>query len=650
MMLLVLILPRHAAAQSKQAGGYPPYQAAFAKAAGKLSVETPPAGPVWIQPQALPEKEACTSCHLGVADNHFLYARLPYRRHGGHDVEDHPPEQFGCTVCHGGAPAGLSFSSAGHAPPADPARRKQWDKYDAYQPLEAQGMVPRKWITGRCVVCHAATQLPRGAEPYQAARHVVAHRRCTACHQFDDNPSEHVHVATDLRGLGSKVGGKWLRAYLRSPHAFRPASAMPAFRMPDDALRELSDYLLSRKNEHIPWKTGPPSADAADRGREFVRRRGCATCHDIPGIDDRGFIEQHKVGPSLARVGEKLNPEWIRVWLADPHALRPKTAMPRFRFARGEADDIAAFLASLRNKGAPTPSEAPAARGNAGRAEEIASKYHCAACHHIDGLSLGPVERTDLRNVGPHVLARVAGGAQTGQPLEGADGLFHRDASSPRELVPDADRDPLLTFLAGQVKLPVAAAFVRPAPPSPHAFVPAGPAAKLVEEKRCLTCHSIRGTGGDIGPDLSFAGSKLKRAWIVKFLQSPEPIRPINRARMPNLGLTEQESQTLADWIERDLKTPEVDAKPPDLDLAFSFVGAAKVKSPYGCITCHQIGAEGGKVGPELTHVGSRLKASWIYHWIENPKRWIPTVRMPVFKEMTGEDRAAITRYLSEQQ
>ena len=54
-------------------------------------------------------------------------------------------------------------------------------------------------------------------------------------------------------------------------------------------------------------------------------------------------------------------------------------------------------------------------------------------------------------------------------------------------------------------------------------------------------------------------------------------------------------------------------------------------------------------MGPELTQVGIRLKTQWIYHWIQNPKRWVADVRMPAF-EMKEEDLQAITRYLSERQ
>ena len=94
--------------------------------------------------------------------------------------------------------------------------------------------------------------------------------------------------------------------------------------------------------------------------------------------------------------------------------------------------------------------------------------------------------------------------------------------------------------------------------------------------------------------------------------------------------------------------TAQVDKQPGLPCFAFSFVGAAKVKSPYGCITCHRIGEEAGRVGPELTQVGSRLTSKWIYHWIRNPQQWKPDVRMPKF-EMNEEDLLAITRFLSEQ-
>ncbi|MFQ5730721.1 MAG: c-type cytochrome [Planctomycetaceae bacterium] len=650
--------------RNKQAGEFPTYQKAFAAAARKLGSPSSPSGPVWIQPEALKTKEACTSCHLGINDKRFLYARLPYRRHSGHYLEDHPSKRFGCTVCHGGVADGLTFAAAGHPTPADPARRQQWKQHYLWRPPGTGGMLPLKFIAGRCAVCHSGSQPPPGAEPYTTARAVVAKKQCTSCHSFRDEPKQHIRTAVQLDGLGSKVGDSWLRDFLKNPQAWHHsadgksaepingAAAMPAYAFDAAEVKTLADYLLSLKRGDIAWGTEDPARDAAAvaRGRKQVASRRCQTCHDIPGMTEKGFLPIHKIGPPLARVGEKLNPGWIRQWLKDPHALRPQAAMPRFRFKPNEIEDIAAFLSSLRRKGAAPAAAGPSAAAStpdAKQAARVATKYGCVACHSIKGLDLDPPSRTDLSKVGPQVLARLAEVGMRLKTLEGAAGVFHRKPHTPRLFAAGEPVTPVLTFLAGETEVPIAKNFRRLPSKQRAPFAPTGAVAKLVKERRCLSCHSIRGTGGDVGPDLTFAGSKLNRDWLIRFLQNPTPIRPMNRARMPNLGLTPEEARQLADWIGSTLKSEEVEKSKVDLDLAFSFVGASKIKSPYGCITCHHIGKEGGRVGPELTLVGDRLKTNWIYNWIRNPQHWKPDVRMPNFK-MKEEDLSAVTLYLSE--
>lgn len=39
-----------------------------------------------------------------------------------------------------------------------------------------------------------------------------------------------------------------------------------------------------------------------------------------------------------------------------------------------------------------------------------------------------------------------------------------------------------------------------------------------------------------------------------------------------------------------------------------------------GCLTCHELGKGGGKVGAVLTDVGSRRDAEWLHDWIKDPK------------------------------
>ncbi len=64
-----------------------------------------------------------------------------------------------------------------------------------------------------------------------------------------------------------------------------------------------------------------------------------------------------------------------------------------------------------------------------------------------------------------------------------------------------------------------------------------------------------------------------------------------------------------------------------------------------GCKACHQIGSDGGSVGPILTNVGSRLTEGYIYKQLENPQALIPDIVEPNYG-FTEEERINLTRYL----
>jgi cytochrome c oxidase subunit 2 len=76
-----------------------------------------------------------------------------------------------------------------------------------------------------------------------------------------------------------------------------------------------------------------------------------------------------------------------------------------------------------------------------------------------------------------------------------------------------------------------------------------------------------------------------------------------------------------------------------------------------GCQNCHEIRgtAAAGRVGPDLTHVGSRrtLAALTIsntprslYQWITDPQRIKPGARMPGFASLPASERHALVSYL----
>lgn len=64
------------------------------------------------------------------------------------------------------------------------------------------------------------------------------------------------------------------------------------------------------------------------------------------------------------------------------------------------------------------------------------------------------------------------------------------------------------------------------------------------------------------------------------------------------------------------------------------------------CESCHRIGDEGGRVGPDLSRSGFRLNPQWIYRWTKYPEAIRPNTKMPSFG-MTDDEAIAITAYLS---
>ena len=89
-----------------------------------------------------------------------------------------------------------------------------------------------------------------------------------------------------------------------------------------------------------------------DRGRVAIRQYGCQTCHVIPGVTGADAL----VGPPLngiasrAYIGGVLSnsSDHMILWLRDPQAFEPLSAMPALGLTDDDARDIAAYLYTLR--------------------------------------------------------------------------------------------------------------------------------------------------------------------------------------------------------------------------------------------------------------------------------------------------------------
>jgi len=97
----------------------------------------------------------------------------------------------------------------------------------------------------------------------------------------------------------------------------------------------------------------PPVAGDAARGKQLIAQYACNVCHVVPGTQG----PQGALGPSLAGVASRPvisqgvvqnTPANLRQFIQNPASLNPQSAMPPIGFPDADAQDITAFLLTLR--------------------------------------------------------------------------------------------------------------------------------------------------------------------------------------------------------------------------------------------------------------------------------------------------------------
>lgn len=180
---------------------------------------------------------------------------------------------------------------------------------------------------------------------------------------------------------------------------------------------------------------------------------------------------------------------------------------------------------------------------------------------------------------------------------------------------------------------------IRPAsPPLPHDSLKVfsdwysknGDDASLIDQgeklfrkkKSCFACHQLEDEGGLLGPDLSRAGFSYTPEWIFTWLGNPQQIKP--QSKMPNLGLNNEECRAISAFL-ASLKGEKLKKKwdaylasPGDpvkgKKLFFDSEGKAN------CGKCHTVNGQGGKVGPQLSFVGTSRTQAFLLESILKPK------------------------------
>lgn len=75
--------------------------------------------------------------------------------------------------------------------------------------------------------------------------------------------------------------------------------------------------------------------------------------------------------------------------------------------------------------------------------------------------------------------------------------------------------------------------------------------ATVYQSQRCKDCHTLKGKGGAVGPNLTSVGSRRSRDYIVQQIKDPKSHNP--STEMPSFRdeLSEQQINDLADYLSR---------------------------------------------------------------------------------------------------
>ena len=198
---------------------------------------------------------------------------------------------------------------------------------------------------------------------------------------------EQKKVGPSLKEVRVKMHKEWIPVWLENPHAYRPTTKMPAFRLDKEQREAIAAYI---------WQSGVQGQlpvqkpGDATHGKELFETRGCLGCHSVG--EGSSFLGG-TFAANLTRVGEKDHYDYLVRWIHNPrertrpfcphekrdlgpedyakkglpfvfdldhttcpndgHELQVQqmTVMPNLRLTVQEAQDIASYLITLKKAG-----------------------------------------------------------------------------------------------------------------------------------------------------------------------------------------------------------------------------------------------------------------------------------------------------------
>lgn len=336
--------------------------------------------------------DRCISCHLGLEDHRLDNAPQPHTAHPGSFLIDHPMQQYGCTMCHGGQGQALDKEAAfGHSP----------DIHWPYPLLE------QPYLQASCGKCHLAIfdgELEgemEGMDVFRRGKDLFAREGCLGCHKArgtggilgpdltrQGEKTKHEYSFRNVRGEQSI--SNWLMEHFKDPEMVSPGSQMLQINLEEEEYEALAVFVMGLSRPEIPFEYFSMPALMEFKGiRDTLTGEGgferlCSACHGKNG-EGKDYEEYETGIPSVGNTDflRVASEDFIRFTIEKGRSLRQMgswnysiSGMKAF-----ELDGIAGFL----DESISTDIPASAYRsGDQGKGLELFGQ-HCELCHGEKG-------------------------------------------------------------------------------------------------------------------------------------------------------------------------------------------------------------------------------------------------------------------------
>ncbi len=360
-----------------------------------------------------------------------------------------------------------------------------------------------------------------------------------------------------------------------------------------------------------------PTQDPLAGSRVFGAK-GCVKCHAIDGTGG-------KIGPDLGRIPRPRSFYDLAtaMWNHAPRMAQrmAQLGIPRPQLNARETGDLIAFLFTADYFDPP---------GNVDAGRRLFTEKRCVFCHQVGGTGgvVGP-SLDSLKQYGSPIYLATAmwnHGPRMAEVMK-AKGI-------PRPTFKDSDLRDLIAYInASSPVLPQGPLYVLP-----------GRAVQgrvLFAQKRCIECHAVGGQGGRLGPDLVERGLHRSLSQFVAAMwnKAPAMTEAMKASSVPVPQLKPEEMADIVAYLYAvGYLAPAGDPKK-----------GAEVAAAKGCLGCHGLYGERGKVAgdlaraPGLDSAAAVLAALWNHAFVRDPR---PERERTAWPELHPAEMADLVAFL----